>query len=323
MRKNKFGFNTKALSSGAANQILANVFAACGAEQNSVPLDTIMEYSNYRKERFVLQKGVIYVVLGVFLLLPTLFITGRVILSHLGGTASYEVYTDSVIPIKEVNVSMDDHAVAGTDMGGGVYQLNPTHNGEMQVQIVLRNNQVIDATIEVTTVDEEAPQLVSSFFDESYYYLTVRDTGSGINSAQITVQYEDGSEAAGWSYTDGTVKVPYPDRYLVVSVPDNSGNVLRLQLTPMGTSQKDTQAPTVEHYEFDSNYWYLYMSDNSSGVDFEKIAISYTNSGATFMQWYADENKSRIVVSFPDEDITLVVPDKAGNQLTVRLAPTK
>ena len=42
-----------------ASQMLSNIFDACDIEQNSVPLEVLTSYSNYRKERFLFQKFVL------------------------------------------------------------------------------------------------------------------------------------------------------------------------------------------------------------------------------------------------------------------------
>ena len=42
--------------------MLSNVFEACDYEANKVPLEVLRSYSNYRRERHLLQKGIILVV---------------------------------------------------------------------------------------------------------------------------------------------------------------------------------------------------------------------------------------------------------------------
>ena len=56
-----------------ASKILENIFAANQVEPNTIPLDVLTAYSNYRKERFSLQRTVLVVVMVLFLLLPFLF----------------------------------------------------------------------------------------------------------------------------------------------------------------------------------------------------------------------------------------------------------
>ena len=46
------------LPQATAEQILSNVFSACSREPNSIPLEALTSYSNYRKERYALQRTV-------------------------------------------------------------------------------------------------------------------------------------------------------------------------------------------------------------------------------------------------------------------------
>ena len=57
-----------------AEQILQNAFDLCVREPNSVPLETLVSYSGYRRERYSLQRGVIVCMLALFLLS---FVVGR------------------------------------------------------------------------------------------------------------------------------------------------------------------------------------------------------------------------------------------------------
>ena len=66
------------LSEATAQQILSGVFAACRREPNSVPLEALTAYSNYRKERYALQRTIVVLMLILFLLVPLLFMAARV-----------------------------------------------------------------------------------------------------------------------------------------------------------------------------------------------------------------------------------------------------
>ena len=69
----------KPITQATASQMLANVFDACGAEPNTVPLEVLESYSNYRRERYALQRSVLAILLALFLLMPILFLTPEVV----------------------------------------------------------------------------------------------------------------------------------------------------------------------------------------------------------------------------------------------------
>ena len=65
------------LPQDTAEQMLQNIFRACNRPANTVPLKTLSAYSNYRKERFAMQRTAIVVMLVMFTLLPFLFVTAQ------------------------------------------------------------------------------------------------------------------------------------------------------------------------------------------------------------------------------------------------------
>ena len=54
--------NQPALDDATADLMLGNIFDACEKERNTVPLSVLTSYSNYRKERFLLQKVILLIV---------------------------------------------------------------------------------------------------------------------------------------------------------------------------------------------------------------------------------------------------------------------
>lgn len=52
-----------------ACKILEQVFEANNIEPNSIPLEVLTAYSNYRKERFSLQRLILVIILVLFLML--------------------------------------------------------------------------------------------------------------------------------------------------------------------------------------------------------------------------------------------------------------
>ena len=91
-----------------ASQMLSNIFDACDIEQNSVPLEVLTSYSNYRKERYVAQKFILAVVMIMFFLLPILFVAPKFTLAqHEGeipGNPYVELITTHLIPTDRKSV---------------------------------------------------------------------------------------------------------------------------------------------------------------------------------------------------------------------------
>lgn len=227
----KFDFRQKALSQTAAHQILSNVFHQCDMESNSVPLESIMDYSNYRRQRSLFEQSIIYFVLILFMLLPILFITGTLVWSFDSSGATYTFSADSPIPAESISASMGNHAVPASLLDDGSFLLSPNRNGEMHVTITLKNQQELSATINVTDVDDVLPAFSGLHLENGFFYLSVSDEGSGINADKITVADETGIPVQGWRFDaeSSRVIIPYTESTILVNVPDMNNNVLRLQ----------------------------------------------------------------------------------------------
>ena len=94
-----------------ASQMLSNIFDACDIEQNSVPLEVLTSYSNYRKERFLFQKFVLGFLLIVFFLLPILFVAPKFTLEQKDGEISGKPYVElqlkGLMPTDKIEAFMD------------------------------------------------------------------------------------------------------------------------------------------------------------------------------------------------------------------------
>lgn len=226
------------LSLADAEQILSNVLNACGRVLNSVPLETMVSYSNYRKERYVIQRTLIAAMLALFLLLPILFFAAeiRVHQTNIGENANptYAISVSSWVPIFQIHAEMDGRTAPLYEISENEYMLQPHENGEARITVRLMNRQETTVTLDVDSVDGEAPQLISSDASGEYVYLYVNDADSGVDFEGIRVVYSDGKSAApvGYNAQTGCVQLEYPQCALMVRIPDQRGNALQIKLKP-------------------------------------------------------------------------------------------
>ena len=227
MKKQKY-----ALEVSIAEHMLANVFSTCHKASHTVPLETLMAYSNYRRERYLTQRAVIGLMMALFLLLPVLFITARLSVSTVnveaGGNPEYGVSIEASVPVLKITAEVDGKKVVATRTDDDEFVLMPSTNGEMTVTVTLVNRQETTMVVNVTEVDMVNPVLVSTAYDSNNVYLFVEDAQSGINWNGITVN----GESEGYTYNQytGCVIIPYPDGFTNVRVPDNNGNILDINL---------------------------------------------------------------------------------------------
>lgn len=225
------------LDEKTASQMLGNIFDACEVEPNSVPLTVLTSYSNYRRERFLLQRILLVVILLFFCLTPLLFIPPDIQLSlredSSANKPAYELYVNTFIPISRITATIDGRNVSVYETADRTYSIEPTVNGTMTVTVTLKNKQYASTICEVTGVDTDSPVVVSDKMSGDQIYIYLSDPGSGIDYENITAVDMDGKDVAFASYDeDGDYVVfDYPETSLNVYIPDNAGNTLHLILT--------------------------------------------------------------------------------------------
>lgn len=221
-----------------AEQILSNVFTACKREPNSVPLEALTSYSNYRKERYALQRSLILLMLALFMLLPLLFLAASVTVMQVNpGSEENPVYAISVdtrIPIRQVEARLAGQTVPLYEVSPGSYTAIPRSNGEMQIEATLLNKQETRVSLQIDHVDTAAPTLLSTEIGADRVSFFVEDTGSGVDYAGVTLTDDTGSSLAPLELDPqrGCIVFPYPTSTLHIGIPDQRGNVLRIDLKP-------------------------------------------------------------------------------------------
>lgn len=220
-----------------ASKILENVFAKSQVEPNTIPLEVLTAYSNYRKERFSLQRTVLVVAMVLFLMLPFLFIAPSFMISSEtpGFTAKpvYQVEVDTFMPVQRVTAEIDGQNVPVYETDSHVYAIEPSRNGRMNVTVTLMNHQTVTDFIDVKNVDADPPKVISNKVDQDRLYLYLSDTDSGINYEGIRAVGLSGQEIEPESCDEasGRVVFAYPKETLNIYIPDNAENTLHLILS--------------------------------------------------------------------------------------------
>ena len=217
-----------------ASKILENVFRENQMAPNTVPLEVLTAYSNYRKERFSLQRMIILIIMVLFLMLPFLFIPSTFTLKR-NVTAdepnpTYTLEVTSKMLVDRITATIDGRNIPVYEVDSHVYSIEPALNGTMTVTVTLMNRQTCTKTIEVQHVDLETPTVVSNKFHDGQIYLYLSDTGSGVDYENIYATDLSGHTIQPTSYDkdSGCVVFPYPKESLNVFIPDLAKNKLQL-----------------------------------------------------------------------------------------------
>lgn len=220
-----------------ANQILSNAYEACEYEKNTIPLEILTSYSNYRKERFLFQKTILAFCAVAFLLLPILFVAPKFSITQITGETpgkpAIEVRLQNLIPMDHINASMDGVKMPVYEMADGTYQIIPDRNGELIVSVELWNQQQLNKSFSVSGVDSEPPVLLSSEQTEGNLILYFSDNSGALDVENTYASTMSGEIFKPVFYDAETLSVgfAYPAENINISVSDQSGNVLNIVVT--------------------------------------------------------------------------------------------
>lgn len=229
--------STPELDERIASQMLENIFDACNVEPNSVPLSVLTSYSNYRRERFLLQRGLLVVIMLFFCFFPLLFMTPNISLKlrseEFKSRPVYELTLDTSMPVSRITAVVDGSNVPVYETADKTYSIEPNLNGTMTVTVTLKNKQYTSTVVEVSGVDTESPTVLSDEKDEDSITLYLSDPDTGVDYENISGIDLEGNEVEPVSYNEkkGLVTFDYPKTTLNIYIPDKAGNKLHLILT--------------------------------------------------------------------------------------------
>ena len=216
-----------------AERLLEFIFYEEGRKPNSIPLVTLIDYNEYRMQRHSLKRFLIAIVIFCFALAPMFLITPKFSLdidkaSTKRGQLRYTFTVDSFIPVDTATAKIGDKEIPVLQDGRRSYYILPTANGPMNVTVNFVTKRSATETVDVTDVDREVPELISSKTEDNKVYLYVEDSGSGINWKRIYALDSAGETVMPTSYNAiiGELIFDYPASYLNVYIPDCTGNVL-------------------------------------------------------------------------------------------------
>lgn len=220
-----------------AEQILAEVFDSCGFQRNTVPLEALTSYANYRKEKYTIQRTLIIAILLLFLFLPLLFVSAKIIiavrLEKENENPVYDVSVSSIVPVDSITVMMNGRTVPVYKAGSHDFVIRPIDNGDMAVSVTLINKQISQEEHNVSGIDVTGPVLVSVDTSESEVILTIEDSESGLSPDGVTLVLADGTSYPFlFDPEAGTVTFMYPPEPVTLTAGDMKGNPLTVQITP-------------------------------------------------------------------------------------------
>ena len=227
------------LDDDTAEQMLYNILDTLGMEQNTVPLQNLDIYMGYRKQRSRLMILVVGIMAAIIILLPLLLIRPNMTMEKTSnadeaGRPVYTVHVSSILEIYSVTAEIDGDQMPVYQEGASVYTVRPTRNGSMKITVTGENRRRVSTSVLVDTKDTKPPELVRRKTDGRDAVTLFLTDKSGIDYDRISGSDEKGRmiEPVSWEESTGAVTFAYPSEKIEVSIPDRTGNVLRLILNP-------------------------------------------------------------------------------------------
>lgn len=221
-----------------ATSLLNNVFAECDVIPNSIPLETLEAWGNYKKTEFRLGRAISYVILVLLVLLPLMFFKPTILAQRTNvektDNAVYEIQVKTLLPVDGVIATLDGIPLKLERVNSKNYMVSIETNGVLEIKATSLNGQYSVKSYDVTHIDMDKPNLIRTYTEDGNVYLNIKDTYSGIDYDNIVGLDAEQNEITPVSTDKDTSTVVFkiPTEPLTISVPDNAGNVLQLVISP-------------------------------------------------------------------------------------------
>jgi len=177
--------NMPKLDSKHADKMLKYIFEEAEVEPNSIPMAELESYSNYRMERYTLQRVILIIALIVFIGLPSMFVLPDFTVAakneSVRGLPVYEIDVTTMFKVKRVTAIVGGEVLPVYEVDGHKYTVEPIANGTMTVTVELFNGQSTEKKVSVSTVDNVAPEISKSSADNTSITLYLKDKGIGVD----------------------------------------------------------------------------------------------------------------------------------------------
>ncbi len=220
-----------------AEEILSQVFMDCYEDANSIPVEQLESYSNYRSERMNLQRIVAELGLLFFLVLPCFFARPQFTVSDpVAGARDLPVYTvriENFLPIYSVTAVQKGYSLPVYQKDKRIFTIEPVEAGPMTVTVTLFSRQWESTVVQVGEVDEDPPILEGTALDGNTVYVYVTDEGSGIDYDRSYGIDNKGHKCKSLEYDESVGYLEFDNATSLekIIIFDNYGNKLSVSVT--------------------------------------------------------------------------------------------
>ena len=238
MGKNATINNEPKIDALTATKVLADVFDEIDAQPNTIPVEALAGYQDFKRKRFIPQQILLIFIIVLWLLVPLFFIPPKYEIQQVSmndqNLPVYTVKVDSFLPVRQVEAALNGEPIQVYAKDSKTYAVEPSQNGRMEIKATGINRQITTRSVDVTEVDDMGPKLISSEIDNEHIYLQMAENGTGVAYENIyAVGQKTGEIVTPEQYDkeNGTIIFLIPEKgKCVVYIPDKRGNALHLSI---------------------------------------------------------------------------------------------
>ncbi|MCR5468872.1 MAG: hypothetical protein K6F37_07925 [Lachnospiraceae bacterium] len=200
--------NVPSLDSEHADKMLGYIFEEADVEPNTIPMSELEAYSNYRMEKFTLQRIILIIALAVFIALPMLFVLPQFTVTTkndtVRGLPEYTINISTRLKVSSVTAVIGGESLPVYEVDSNKYTVEPIFNGTMTVTVELFNGQKAERQVGVSTVDSVAPQVLGSEIEGKNIKVFLKDKGIGVDYDNVyAIRNEERIEPAETNSREG------------------------------------------------------------------------------------------------------------------------
>lgn len=220
------------ISLNNAEQILESVLILVGADTNTLPLEALLSYHQYRNNRLMFQRGLLLVALLALILIPFFSLSPSMDVtlipgSYNGDFEKFAINVKTIVPVDYIVGTLDSDKVTIMMENDKMYTAYITGNGTFTVTTTILNRKSVTKTIIINDFDVTPPVVSNYYLDRGDLMVVAEDDRSGIDFEKtIITQLSNGNVFGPIEYDEenGLIRLPYIQGDSALTIVDKEGN---------------------------------------------------------------------------------------------------
>lgn len=151
-------------------------------------------------------------------------------------TTTMEIRVESLLPVKEMKVTLDSNEVEFTKTASRTYTATLNSNGMVAVELLSINGMKNTKYAPINVLDDAPPEIKDPIIEDGVLSFRLEDTQSGVDYSTVHASNEDNPDILPLSIdrSTGIVTFDMQKENLTICAKDKIGNEVRTTITPRG-----------------------------------------------------------------------------------------